>query len=142
VVAAGNRGFYAIVEASLLARDALDVAGWLRAGVADDRFNDFRQYLGAGVTAAGLVPGRPDDQLGLAIGSAQAGMPWRAAQALAATPADARETTVELTWRMPMNDWLTLQPDLQYVINPGLSPELDDAFVVGLRFELGASWAR
>jgi porin len=142
VSASGNRGFYAIAEASLVERDALNVGAWLRAGVADDRFNGFRHYLGGGLSAAGLVPGRPDDQLGVAIGSAQAGTPWRDAQSLAGTPVDARETTVELTWRMPVNDWLTLQPDLQYVINPGLSPELDDAVVVGLRFELGASWAR
>jgi porin len=142
VFASGNRGFYAIAEASLVERDALNVGGWLRAGFADGRFNGFRHYLGAGVSAAGLVPGRPDDQVGLAVGSAQAGTPWREAQDLAGSPIDARETTVELTWRMPVNDWLTLQPDLQYVINPGLSPELDDAFVVGLRFELGTSWAR
>ncbi len=142
VAASGNRGAYAIVEAGLVDRDSLHVGGWLRAGLADGRFNQFRRYLGAGLSAAGLVPGRPDDQLGLAVGSAHGGTPWRETQALAGTPVDARETTVELTWRVPVNDWLTLQPDLQYVINPGLSPDLDDAFVVGLRFELGASWAR
>ena len=142
VADSGNRGVYAIAEASLVERDSLNVGGWLRAGFADGRFNDFSRYVGAGLSAAGLVPGRPDDQLGLAIGSVQSGSPWREAQALSGTPADARETTVELTWRMPVNDWLTLQPDLQYVINPGLSPGLDDAVVVGLRFELGTSWAR
>jgi porin len=142
VSAAGNQGFYAIAEASLVERDALNVGGWLRAGVAEARFNGFRGYVGAGLSASGLVPGRPDDQLGLAIASAQAGTPWRDAQALGGAPIDARETTVEFTWRLPVNDWLTLQPDLQYVINPGLDPLLDDAFVAGLRFELGTSWAR
>ncbi len=62
--------------------------------------------------------------------------------ALAGSATDARETTLELTWRLPVADWLTLQPDLQYVINPGFDASLDDAFVVGLRFELGTSWTR
>jgi len=134
--------FAAIGEASLVERVAQNVGGWLRAGVADDQFNDFRGDVGAGVSAAGLVPGRPDDQLAFAVASVQGGAPWRDAQALAGAPVDPRETTVELTWRMPVNDWLTLQPDFQCVINPGLSAELDHAVVADLRFEFGTSWAR
>jgi porin len=32
--------------------------------------------------------------------------------------------------------WLTLQPDIQYIVNPSVDPELRDAFVIGVRFEL------
>ena len=32
-----------------------------------------------------------------------------------------------------------LQPDVQYIINPGNDPDLDDAVVVALRFELSYS---
>jgi porin len=39
-----------------------------------------------------------------------------------------------------VNEWLTLQPDLQYIVNPGLEPALRDAMVLGLRFELAGSW--
>lgn len=138
----GNRGFYAIAEATLVERDGLHATGWVRAGLADDRFNGFRNYVGLGASAAGLVPGRPDDQLGIALASVAAGGPWRDEMALAGNATDARETTLELTWRLPVADWLTLQPDLQYVISPGFDAALDDALVVGLRFELGASWAR
>ena len=76
------------------------------------------------------------------LASVAAGGPWRDEMALAGNATDARETTLELTWRLPVADWLTLQPDLQYVISPGFDAALDDALVVGLRFELGASWAR
>lgn len=138
----GNRGFYALAEAHLVDRDALQVAGWLRAGRAEERFNPFSDYVGFGVTAAGLVPGRPDDQLGLAVASVGVGSPLRDALALAGAPLNSRETNVELTWRIPATDWLTLQPDLQYVIDPGFDPQLGDAWVVGLRFELGTSWSR
>lgn len=141
VSASGNRGVYAIADASLVEHGALNVAGWVRMGVAADRFNDFKDYVGFGVSGSGLVPGRPDDQLGFAVASAAAGAPWRGEMALAGVATESRETTLEMTWRMPVADWLTLQPDVQYVINPGFDTSLDHAFVVGLRFELGAAWS-
>ncbi|MDY6947997.1 MAG: carbohydrate porin, partial [Pseudomonadota bacterium] len=46
------------------------------------------------------------------------------------------ESAIELTYRVQARSWLALQPDLQYIINPGTDPALEDAWVVGLRFEL------
>ncbi len=135
----GNRGIYAIAEARLHTAGSVQVSGWLRAGVAAQRFNAFDAYVGAGIAAAGLVPRRPDDQLGVAIASAQAADPWRAQQSLAGSATTARETTLELTWRMPLSDWFTLQPDVQYVIHPGASADLRDALTFGLRFEIAMS---
>jgi porin len=142
VRASGNRGFYAMAEARLYAAETTQVTGWLRAGQAEKRFNDFAAYVGAGVAVAGLIPQRPDDQLGLAIASVEAGGPWRAQQALAGLATTARETTLEITWRMPLRDWITLQPDVQYVIHPGANADVRDALALGLRFEIAMSWSR
>lgn len=60
---------------------------------------------------------------------------------IAGTPTERTETNLELTWRASINDWLTLQPTLQYVLNPGLDPTLDNALVFGLRFEVTAAWS-
>jgi porin len=46
------------------------------------------------------------------------------------------ETVVELTYRLQVLPWLHLQPNLQYVINPGTSPTLDNALVFALRVEI------
>ena len=43
------------------------------------------------------------------------------------------EIDIEFTYRAVLTAWLSLQPDFQYVINPGGDPTLDDAFVIGLR---------
>ena len=50
------------------------------------------------------------------------------------------ETVIEATYQAPITDWLTLQPDLQYVINPNAgipnnfgNEPLSNAFVIGLR---------
>jgi carbohydrate-selective porin OprB len=47
-----------------------------------------------------------------------------------------REITVELTYRAPINNNLTIQPGIHYVANPGLDPSLKDVIVIGLRVEL------
>ncbi len=50
---------------------------------------------------------------------------------------DGGETNIEVTYRAALTDWLTLQPNVQYVINPGTNPALDDDLLIGLRFETG-----
>ncbi len=44
------------------------------------------------------------------------------------------ETVIELFYKAPVNDHLTLQPDVQYIASPNGS--LPDALVIGMRFEL------
>ena len=135
----GNDGWYALADRTLWSNDARAVAGFVRIGQADDRFNPFDTYLGAGISLTGLGANRPEDAIGVAVATAFAGDEYRQAQAAADAPADSRETALELTYRAPINAWLTLQPDIQYIINPGTDPSLDNAFVIALRFELGFS---
>jgi porin len=64
---------------------------------------------------------------------------FRRVQAELGSTFEAHETAIELTYRMQATPWLALQPDVQYIVNPGTDPSLDNAWVVGLRFEL--SWS-
>lgn len=140
--ARGNQGAYASLTHEFAVGDTGHAAAWLRVGMADARFNPFRAYTGAGIAMHNPFASRPDDQIGIAVAVAHSGNAWRDAQlAAGATPA-ARETNVELTWRAPLTDWLTLQPDLQYVWNPGADASLRDGFALGLRFEISGSWSR
>lgn len=43
---------------------------------------------------------------------------------------------IEATWRVPVHEQLTVQPDLQYVFRPG--GLYRDALVLGLRLALSA----
>lgn len=135
----GNEGWYAIADRTVYTGDAVTVAAWLRVGQAEEKYNPYSGYVGFGTAATGLVPGRPDDELGLAVAIGLAGDEFEDARAADGLGTDSHETTLELTWRAPVTDWLVLQPDVQYIINPGNDPELDDAVVVALRFELSYS---
>jgi porin len=37
---------------------------------------------------------------------------------------------------MPLTGWLTVQPSLHYIVNPGADPVIRNALAVGLRTEL------
>jgi len=135
----GNQGWYALADRTLWTGDSGVLAGFLRFGQAEDRFNTFDGYLGVGASLTGFWSARPEDAVGLGIATAFTGDNYEDAQELAGSGADSRETNLELTYRAPVTDWLTLQPDIQYVIDPGVDPELDNALVILLRFELSFS---
>lgn len=135
----GNEGVYMFAERKLTGggRDAPGLAGWVRLGFADAKFNPIESYVGGGLVHTGLLPGRNEDQFGLAVASVRLGHRFRRTLELAGELSTKRETNIELTYRAALAPWLTLQPDVQYVINPGARPALNDALVIGLRAELG-----
>ncbi len=136
----GNKGAYVFAEHRLVgsrADDAHGLAGWLRFGVADTRFNRIGRYLGGGLVHTGIAPDRPDDQIGVSFASAGFGDRYRRDQTGDGGVRDAHELVVEAVYNAVLTPWLSVQPDLQYVVNPGGYAQLDDAVVVGLRVKIG-----
>lgn len=134
-----NSGAYISAERKLTGqtKEGPGLSAWARLGVADNRFNAIKTYVGGGLVYTGPVPGRDEDRLGLGVAHVELGAPYRQALELAGEASDRSETNVELTYRAPVAPWLTVQPDVQYVINPGGNPALRDALVVGIRVEVG-----
>ncbi len=131
-----------VLEGQLLAEESdseQGLSGFLRGGTANGRLNAFDEYIGAGVVYTGLLDQRPEDQLGLAIASVANGGEYLRARRADGAEADARETTLELTYRFATHEWLTLQGVVQHIINPGMQPALDNATAVALRFELSTT---
>lgn len=111
-------------------------SGFMRAGVANDRINLFERHVAAGVVVTGSWPRPRGCQLGLAASEARVGADARATRRRDGEPAERYERNVELTWRVPLGAHAVLQPDLQYVVNPGADRHIPDAWIVGLRLEL------
>lgn len=135
----GNEGWYAIADRTVWRGESATVAAFLRIGQAEERFNPFDGYIGFGTSVAGFSARRPEDELGLAVAIGLTGDEFEDSRRPDGLRTDDHETTLELMYRTPVTRWLTLQPDLQYIINPGTDPELDDAVVVALRFEISYS---
>jgi len=82
-----------------------------------------------GLKYIGLADSQPNDILGLAVNRVHVND--RFADSRPAFNADA-EYNIELNYSYNTTKWLMLRPNLQYVINPGSSNNVDDALVLGL----------
>jgi len=108
------------------------LAAFAQLGLGDGRVNQIGGYLGGGLTFTAPFPSRAQDVLGLAVAAARNGSRYELAQMAAGDPA-AGETTMELTYLAELGSWLSLQPDVQYVIHPGGKRSTRNAVVLGLR---------
>jgi porin len=138
----GNSGLYALVDGLLLAKPGKSgegLRGWIRAGVANGDINLAENYLGAGLVYTGPFSGRDQDQIGVAIARAGFGAGARYQGALAGRDIGPAETDIETTYHYALKDWVSLQPDVQYVINPSGDRHIPNALVVGFRLAITAS---
>lgn len=99
-------------------------------GMSPSNKNDMSQFVAGGLHYLGPFPKRNKDIAGIAIGSGNF------ASRLGDVGADCgsrigRETVVEAFYRLQVNHWFYLQPDVQFIINPG--GMYNNSVAIGLR---------
>lgn len=135
IAATNNYSVYGLLETALTreaGNEGQGLNGFLRYGVADPKLNQFASFLGAGLVYTGLFDGRDEDQFGLAIAIANNGDTYKAGTATAT----AAETNIELSYRFQVKPWLAIQPDLQYVMDPGADNSNAAATYFAVRAEI------
>jgi porin len=125
----GDFGIYAVVDEMLWhSEDDPDhaLSFFCRAmGTPQTDRNLIDFSLNAGFTLHDPIPHRDDDTMGIGIGFAKvSGSASDADRDIQATmgghyPIRSDETFVELTYQYQFTPWCQIQPDFQYVINPG-----------------------
>jgi len=95
----------------------------------NDKINTFPFFLGGGINYTGILFNDAGDVFGLAFAYA----PISKHIVDNTQGMIGAETTIELTYAFPLMDKITIQPDLQYIINPGVNENIDNAFVGLLR---------
>jgi porin len=113
------------------------IGAFLQLGVSEQQVNRFGSYTGAGIAAGGLIPGRPNDEIGFGVASARNCFSYMQSQQLMGVPVNRAETALEATYLAKINDSVAWQPDFQYVIHPNTDPTIRNALVFQLRLELG-----
>jgi porin len=154
-----NFGGYVAVEEQLMSSangDAFNLSGSVRAGFANGDINPLSSFLSATLVATGLIASLPEDQIGFGIMVANASNTFLKTNSLGVerlgrdvieipgdvivtgggTGPEDREINLELTYFANITSHLSIQPDIQYVINPGLDGSLDNALVFGVRLQL------
>jgi porin len=134
----GSGGVYVIADQTVWAARGGSpgpLTAFVQLGVGDWRVNQVGSYVGAGLTLTGPFRHREKDQLGLAVAAARNGSHFARAQVALGVVASG-ETAIELTYVAQLGSWMTVQPDVQYVINPGGTRATRNALVPGLRIGL------
>lgn len=87
----------------------------------------------------GAIPGRDHDALGLGIACIRISDQVAGAVNAAnqhdhtSTSQPDFEATIELIYRYKVAPWFSIQPHVQYVIQPGGTPDIDNALILGVR---------
>ena len=133
------RGAYVLAETDVY-RERADAEQGLsvfaRAGLADDRVLRFGAYTGLGAVYRGLFNGRDADEGGLAVAAVHNGASYKQAMRETGLAVAASEVNLEATYLAALAPWLTLQADLQYILNPDTDPSLPSSLLATLRLQV------
>jgi porin len=132
-----DAGGYAIIDQQLWRKPGTDdqgLSGFLRIGGAPDDRNGVPFYFDTGFDYKGLIPGRDKDVAGIGFSYTNLSRDLRDddGEPFAAH----HESILEATYKIQVKDWLYVQPDFQYIFNPGGDGTLSDAVVAGIRFNV------
>lgn len=125
---AQNWGFYLLLDKKLFK----GVNGFVRHGIAEKTVNTSEMGTDIGLTFKGLFPSRENDVLGLGATRVQFTDDYKMANGLNKDD----ETVIELLYRLELPHGIIIQPDLQYVINPGGTDTVDNVWVGATRVEI------
>lgn len=126
----GTTGFFLTVEQQLSGNS--EEQGYFsfgQYGWADQKVSDIAQHLAAGIVARSTSLTRDGDEMGLYITHVDLSD---------ATGADfvKNETAIDFYYHLNLHEHFSLQPEIQYIINPSGRTDIDDALVVGIRANL------
>jgi len=133
-----NSGGYAIAEGLVYAAEntlGTTVAVFGRYGIADGRINRFDAAYCTGVTVKNLL--QQDDNAGVAFTAVHNGSMFMKASRASGSSFASSEFVIEMLYRFQPLSWLTLQPDVQYVIAPDSNADARNVLVAGMRTQIG-----
>ena len=113
----GAEGFYAYLDQTLWTfahakgRTASRIGAFMQYAWADDQLTEIDQNISGGLRWRGPIPGRTDDNTGIAA-------TWAHLSPYTQTPYS-YELAIEGFYTAQITPWLSIQPDLQYIIHPG-----------------------
>ena len=127
----GTSGYYAILDQTLwqppsTPDDGPGIRTFLQYGQSERSVSPLWQHFGGGLSWTGLIPNRAQDILGFSPQYTRIS----GEQSLPHT----YELSLESFYQIQLTPWATLQPDAQYIVNPG--GRYSDALVVSLRLAI------
>jgi porin len=140
----GNYSIYGVMDQTIWqssAHSSRNLNIFARIMGAPDNQNLIDFSFNGGVTLAAPLPGRDNDQAGIDFGLGKVSNRVADLDRDQGITAQGTEELIEATYQAQATPWLVLQPDFQYIVNPGAGvPEpidpthdLRNEFVAGIR---------
>lgn len=89
-------------------------------------------FISGGAQYVGLLPGRDEDRTALGAAYGAFSMDQAAEQEAAGLPAQYYELVLVASYWITVNEWMTVTPDVQFIVNPGGAHNIPDALVLGV----------
>jgi porin len=127
----GNYGVYVLVDQQVYREGPADspqgLTPFATVTYAPADRNTFPLFFSAGLVYQGLLSGRDRDTtaFGLAYGRFSRHLPRQIF-----------EMELEWTYEIALAPWLTVQPDMQYIVRPGGTGDIPNAWVIGVQIGL------
>lgn len=135
-------GFYMIIDQAIWQKTVADkqakapsLGVFCRVGFMPPAIGFVSRYVDAGFNYNGLFEGRNEDIFGVGITHSGISREANRMNGLGGSHYTS-ETLIEVTYAAKLSPWLTLQPDFQYIVNPGATISARNATVIGLRSTL------
>jgi porin len=118
-------------EAEEASDQGLGWFGRIAFGPQDRNFVGF--YVESGLVYTGAIPTRDEDQVGIGFVYAQLTNGAQRTLELEGSRGVGAEMVLEFTYQLNLTKWLYVKPNAQFIINPGGTQDLGNAFVIGGR---------
>jgi porin len=131
----GNYGFYLIVDQALFATSLSAARGlciFFQSGITPSEFNQIHYHIGGGFRYHGILPYRYYDELGIAFAHISQSKNYVNLNATALN----YETAIEMTYKFQFGPYYSVQPSMQYIINPGATAGISNCLVGLFRLTL------
>ncbi|MCW5953815.1 MAG: carbohydrate porin, partial [Propionibacteriaceae bacterium] len=137
----GNGGIYGAIDQMVWRfADAPDPRGVLPfvslVGAPNADVSTFPFFFNSGVVVRGPLPSRPYDEVLFGLLYGEFSNVLRQGQRAAGEPLQHFEMVLELSYILQLTPWLQLQPDIQYVIEPGGTGDIPNALVLGAQIAI------
>lgn len=109
---------------------------FMRYGIADQKVRDIEYFWSFGGQIMELIPGRKFDCLGLGVAQSITGDDFRRVNESEELQVSRTETIYEAYYRIYLNEFIALTPNIQVVMNPNADKSSANAITCGFRFLL------
>lgn len=132
----GSYGIYVTMDRLIIAENSKDnqgVTAFLQSGSSPGKTNLVDFYLSTGLIYTGILPSRSNDILGLGFVYSSINNHLHQVYPISYTQS---RCLIELNYKAQFGNNFIVQPDFQYIINPGANPAFKNSLVGILRVSL------